>query len=68
MTISILRNKNLTRPRKGGAAGRRRELEQRKRLQAVGYTEAQLKKMNTQQIRTLLKRPAKLQKKAAAAK
>ena len=64
MTISILRNKNLTRPRKGGTEGRRRLEEHRKRLiSATGMTEDQVRRMDSKKIRTLLKYPAKLEKK-----
>lgn len=50
----------LTRPRKGGAAKRRRQLEQRKRLIAFGLDEKEVNKMNPNEVRALLKYPAKL--------
>ena len=52
----------LTRPRKGGAAKRRRQADHRKRLIALGVDEAEVAKMNPREVRTMLKYPAKLSK------
>ena len=52
----------LTRPRKGGAAKRRRQAEHRKRLIALGVDEAEVARMNPREVRTMLKYPAKLSK------
>ena len=53
---------HLTRPRKPAGAKRRRQLEQRKRLIALGVDEATVDKMNTREIRDMLKYPAKIGK------
>ena len=50
----------MTRPRKAGAAKNRRRLEQRRRLVALGMDEAEVAKLNSRDILTLLKRPAKV--------
>lgn len=52
----------LFRPVKKVSDKKRRQKAQRKRLAALGVPEAQLKKMNPLQVRTLLKRPAKVKK------
>ncbi len=54
--------KPVRRPKKAGAARRRRQKNQSKRLVALGVSEAKVGKMNTKQIRTLLKRPALVKK------
>ncbi len=46
---------------------RRREQTQRRRLLALGMPEAKVKQLNSQQIRTMLKRPAAVKKQFAAA-
>ncbi len=51
---------NVTRPRKGGAAKRRRQADHRKRLIALGVDEAAVAKMNARDVRTMLKYPAKV--------
>lgn len=53
---------NLTRPRKSGAAKNRRRLEQKRRLIALGVDEAEVNKMTSREILTLLQRPAKISK------
>jgi hypothetical protein len=50
----------LTRPRKGGAAKRRRQLEQKKRLIAFGVSESDAAKLNPREILTKLKYPKRL--------
>ena len=51
---------HLTRPRKGGAAKRRRQADHRKRLVALGVDEAVVATMNPREVRTMLKYPAKI--------
>ena len=58
----LRRNKNLRRPRKGGAARRRRQKVHQKRLLALGVPAEQLRTMDSAQMRQLLKRPVKLAK------
>jgi len=52
----------ITRPRKGGAAKRQRQANQRKRLVALGVDEAEVNRMNPKEVRDLLKRPAAIAK------
>ena len=51
---------HLTRPRKGGAAKRRRQSDQKKRLVALGMNEDQVQKMSPREVLTLLKYPLKV--------
>ncbi len=51
----LTKNKNLLRPKKTGAAKRRRLLEQRKRLLAADMPEEQIRRYNEKQIRAKLK-------------
>lgn len=51
---------HLTRPRKNGCAKRRRQADHRKRLVALGVGEEEVAKMNTKDVREMLKRPAKV--------
>jgi hypothetical protein len=60
MATSIFRNKNKVRPRKTGAQKRRRLLEQRRRLIALGVSEERLRHMTVRDIRTLLRNPTKV--------
>ena len=53
---------HLTRPRKGGAARRRRQADHRKRLVALGLDQAAVDGMNQKEVRTMLKYPAKIGK------
>lgn len=53
--IKVTKNKNLLRPKKTGAAKRRRLLEQRKRLVAAGMSEEQIRRYTADQIRAKLK-------------
>ena len=59
MATSTFRNKNMVRPKKGGAAKRRRCLVQRRRLVALGLSEEAVSKLQTHEVREMLKRPAK---------
>jgi hypothetical protein len=54
--------KPVRRPKKSRKDRVRREAVQRKRLIGLGVAESTVKKLNAEQVRTLLKRPAKLQK------
>lgn len=60
MSTSTFRNKNLVRPKKRGAAKRKRVRDQRKRLVGLGLTVEQVEKLNYREVRDLLKRPAKV--------
>lgn len=51
----LTKNKNLLRPKKTGAAKRRRLLEQRKRLVTAGVSEDALRCYNEKQLRAKLK-------------
>ena len=62
MATTTFRNKNKVRPRKKGAAKRRRLLEQKRRLIALGVSEEVIIKMTSKDIRTKLKRPKLLAK------
>lgn len=53
---------HLTRPRKGGAARRRRQADHRKRLVALGVDQAAVDGMNQKEVRSMLKYPAKIGK------
>ena len=52
--------KCLTRPRKSGAAKRRRQLEQKRRLVALGMDAAVVEQMSARDVLTKLKHPAKI--------
>ena len=51
---------HLTRPRKGGAAKRRRQSDQRKRLVALGMSEDNVAKLNQREVLDKLKYPKKV--------
>ena len=53
--VKVTKNKNLLRPKKTGAAKRRRLLEQRKRLVTAGVSEDTLRCYNEKQLRAKLK-------------
>ena len=53
---------HLTRPRKSGAARRRRQADHRKRLVALGVDQDTVDGMNQQEVRAMLKYPAKIRK------
>ena len=59
------RNKNVMRPRKGSADKARRTKVQKARLVKLGVPAEVLDKMNAAEIRTLLKRPAKIKRAVA---
>lgn len=58
---------HMTRPRKKAGAKRRRRLEQRRRLVALGMDEAVVERLNSRELLDLLKRPAKVAKEYATA-
>ncbi|MBT3381619.1 MAG: hypothetical protein HN742_13975 [Lentisphaerae bacterium] len=64
MATSTFRNKNKVRPKKKGAVKRRRLLEHRRRLTALGINEDVIRQMNPKQMRKALQRPCKLAAKA----
>lgn len=59
---------NQTRPKKSGAAKRRRQADQRKRLVALGMDEKVVAALSARDVLTLLQRPAKVAADCAAAK
>ncbi len=62
MATGLERNKHLNRPRKSPAERRRRNKLHRKRLVALGVPEAKVEKLNTMEIRALIRRPVKTAK------
>ena len=60
MATSLQRNTNRTRPTKSAGAKAKRSKVQRRRLVALGLDEATVAAMNSSEVRTLLKRPAKV--------
>ena len=62
MASTFERNKNRTRPTKSRGARKRRQLEQKRRLIALGMDEAEVAKLNPREILTKLKYPAKVAK------
>ena len=62
MATGLERNKHLNRPRKSVAARRRRNKLHRKRLVALGVPEAKAAKLNTMEMRALLRHPVKTAK------
>ena len=67
MATSTFRNKNKVRPRKTGAAKRRRCLVQRRRLVSLGMTEEQVDKLDVKELRLKLQEPKRLQRQLAKA-
>lgn len=59
------RNKNRNRPTKSNSARNKRQADHRKRLIALGVDEATVAAMNPNDVRTMLKHPAKVAKKYA---
>ena len=51
---------HLTRPRKSGAAKRRRQADHRKRLVSLGISQERVDLMNQKEVREMLKYPAKI--------
>jgi hypothetical protein len=61
MSSTEYRNKNLRRKRKSGSDRTRRERVQRRRLLALGMPETEVGKLDTKEIRTLLRHPKKVE-------
>ncbi len=68
MATTNQRNKNRTRPTKSGGAKKKRHINQKKRLVALGMDEAVVARLNARDVLTKLKHPAKVAKVCAAAK
>jgi len=62
MAGQFFRNKNNLRPKKRGAAKRRRIMEQKKRLLALGVPAEVLRRKTIKEIRLLIRRPPKIRK------
>lgn len=58
---------HMTRPRKAAGAKKRRRLEQKRRLVALGMDEAVVERLTSREVLDLLKRPAKVAKQYATA-
>lgn len=58
----------MTRPRKRAGARRRRQLEQKRRLVALGFDQAEADKLNPKAIRDKVKYPKKVLQELEAAK
>ncbi len=58
---------HMTRPRKAAGAKARRQRDHRKRLIGLGVDEEVVAKMNTKEVRDMLKYPAKVVKQVEAA-
>jgi len=55
-----LSKKPMTRPKKSAAERRRRDRDQQKRLVALGVAPEAVAKMNSREVKDLLKRPKKI--------
>lgn len=66
MATTKQRNKNLTRPKKSNGAKMKRQRDQKKRLVALGMDEKVVASMNSREVLTKLKHPAKVAKEHAA--
>ena len=66
MATTLERNKHLNRPRKGIAAKRKRKKVHVRRLVAMGVPEAKAARLDSQQIRAMLRHPVKTAKAHAA--
>jgi hypothetical protein len=60
MATTKERNKNLSRPSKGGGAKARRLRTQKRRLVGLGMDPSVVDSLNSRQVLDLLKRPAKV--------
>ena len=58
--MPLAKNNNLTRPRKTGAAKRRRQLELRRRLVAMGLPEDRITRLDDKKVRFLVHNPRRL--------
>ncbi len=68
MATSTFRNKNKVRPKKQGAAKRRKILMQKRHLMALGMSEESVANLQSDKLRALLKYPKKVQAACAAGK
>lgn len=68
MATGLQRNKHINRPRKSEADKRRRRKVQIKRMVKLGVPEASLSKLNSKELRGVLRRPVKAVKAAKAKK
>lgn len=66
MATSTFRNKNMVRPKKSAGAKRQRVKAQKKRLVALGMTEVGVKKLQSNELRALLRHPKRVEKAYAA--
>jgi hypothetical protein len=66
MATGLERNKHLNRPRKGDADKRHRQKVQRRRLVAMGVPEEKAQRLDSQEIRAMLRHPVKTAKAHAA--
>jgi hypothetical protein len=66
MAVKHIRNKHLRRKRKGAAEKRRRQKLHLKRVIALGVPEELAAKMNSKELRTLLRRPKQTAKRYAS--
>lgn len=62
MATSTFRNKNKVRPKKSPAAKRQRIKAQKKRLVALGVPQDQVEKLQSDELRTLLRHPKRVAK------
>lgn len=68
MATGLQRNKHINRPRKSESDKRRRRKVQIKRMVKLGVPEASLTKLNSKELRGVLRHPVKAAKAAAATK
>ncbi|NLG13978.1 MAG: hypothetical protein GX561_07220 [Lentisphaerae bacterium] len=68
MATSTFRNKNEVRPKKKGAEKRRRIKVHKARLVKMGMSEEAVEKLQSDQLRALLRRPLETQKMIESAK
>ncbi|MGI5924758.1 MAG: hypothetical protein ACOX9E_12515 [Lentisphaeria bacterium] len=62
MATSTFRNKNKVRPKKSPAAKRQRIKVQKKRLVALGVPQDQVEKLQSNELRALLRHPKRIAK------
>lgn len=66
MATSTFRNKNMVRPKKSAAAKRQRVKAQKKRLVSLGMTQDSVAKLQSDELRALLRHPKRVEKAFAA--
>jgi len=62
MATSTFRNKNMVRPKKSAAAKRQRIKAQKKRLVALGMPQDSVAKLQSNELRALLRHPKRTEK------